>query len=90
MPTVIDDHSPVGHAEVQDERTAATATAVLRRAVVWFAARGVVSQRVLSDNGSPYVSRLWRDTCAELGIKHSRTRPRRPPTNGKICEDASR
>ncbi|MGO4342657.1 integrase core domain-containing protein, partial [Pedococcus sp. 2YAF34] len=33
---------------------------------------------------SPYVSHLWRDTCAELGIRHTRTRPRRPQTNGKI------
>ena len=82
--TVIDDHSRVSYAEVHDDETAATATAVLRRAVAWFAARGVVTKRVLSDNGSPYVSRLWRQTCAELGIKHSRTRPRRPQTNGKI------
>ncbi|KRF30141.1 IS481 family transposase, partial [Phycicoccus sp. Soil802] len=82
--TVIDDHSRVGYAEVHDDETAATATAVLRRAVAWFAARGVTTERVLSDNGSPYVSHLWRDTCAELGIRHTRTRPRRPQTNGKI------
>ena len=82
--TVIDDHSRVAYAEVHDDETAATAVAVLRRAVTWFAARGVTTQRVLSDNGSPYVSFLWRDTCAELGIRHTRTRPRRPQTNGKI------
>ena len=39
---------------------------------------------MLSDNGSAYVSFLWRDVCAELAIKHSRTRPYRPQTNGKI------
>jgi transposase InsO family protein len=82
--TVIDDHSRVAYAEVHDDETAATAVAVLRRAVAWFADRGVTIERVLSDNGSPYVSHLWRDTCAELGIKHSRTRPYRPQTNGKI------
>ncbi len=82
--TVIDDHSRVGYAEVHDDETAATATAVLRRAVAWFAARGITTERVLSDNGSPYVSHLWRDTCAELGIRHTRTRPRRPQTNGKV------
>jgi transposase InsO family protein len=82
--TVVDDHSRVGYAEVHDDETAVTATAVLRRAVAWFAARGVAAERVLSDNGSPYVSHLWRDTCAELGIRHTRTRPRRPQTNGKI------
>jgi transposase InsO family protein len=82
--TVIDDHSRVAYAEIHDNETAATATAVLRNAVAWFAARGITTQRVLSDNGSPYVSFRWRDTCAELGIKHTRTRPRRPQTNGKI------
>jgi transposase InsO family protein len=82
--TVIDDHSRVAYAEVHDDETAATATGVLRRAVAWFGARGITVQRVLSDNGSAYVSHLWRDTCAELGLRHTRTRPRRPQTNGKI------
>lgn len=82
--TVIDDHSRVAYAEVHDDETAATATAVLRRAVAWFAVRGITTERVLSDNGSPYVSHMWRQTCAELGIRPSRTRPRRPQTNGKI------
>ena len=75
---------PVAYAEIHDDETAATATAVLRNAVAWFAARGITIERVLSDNGSAYVSHLWRDTCAQLGIKHSRTRPYRPQTNGKI------
>ncbi|MGL5852036.1 MAG: IS481 family transposase, partial [Phycicoccus sp.] len=82
--TVIDDHSRVAYAEIHDDETAATATAVLRNAVAWYAARGVTVQRVLSDNGSAYRSHLWRDVCTELAIKHSRTRPYRPQTNGKI------
>jgi transposase InsO family protein len=41
-------------------------------------------QRVLTDNGGCYRSFLWRDTCAELGIAHKRTKPYRPQTNGKI------
>ena len=82
--TVIDDHSRVAYAEVHDDETAVTATGVLRRAVAWFATRGITTERVLSDNGSAYVSFLCRDTCAELGIRHTRTRPRRPQTNGKI------
>jgi transposase InsO family protein len=82
--TVLDDHSRVAYAEIHDDETAATATAVLRRAVAWFTARGITAQRVLSDNGSAYRSHLWRDTCAELGITHKRTRPYRPQTNGKI------
>jgi hypothetical protein len=51
--TVIDDHSRVVHAEVHDHETAATATAVLRRTVAWFTARGIPTERVLSDNGPP-------------------------------------
>jgi transposase InsO family protein len=82
--TVLDDHSRVAYAEIHDHETAATAIGVLHRAVAWFAARGVTVQRVLSDNGSAYRSRAWRDACAELGIKPKRTRPYRPQTNGKI------
>ena len=82
--TVIDDHSRVAYAEVHNDETATTAIGVLQRAVTWFAARGVCTQRVLSDNGSCYRSHLWRDACAELNIVHKRTRPYRPQTNGKI------
>jgi transposase InsO family protein len=82
--TVLDDHSRTAYAEIHDDETAATAIGVLRRAVAWFAARGVTVQRVLSDNGSAYRSHAWRDACAELGIKPKRTRPYRPQTNGKI------
>jgi transposase InsO family protein len=82
--TVLDDHSRVAYAEIHDDETAATAAGVLRRAVTWFAARGVTVTRVLSDNGSAYKSHLWRDTCAELGITAKKTRPYRPQTNGKI------
>jgi transposase len=82
--TVLDDNSRVAYAETHDDETSITAIGVLRRAVSWFAARGVKTERVLSDNGSCYRSHAWRDTCAELGIKHKRTRPYRPQTNGKI------
>ena len=82
--TVLDDHSRVAYAQIHDDETAATAIAVLRRAVSWFAARGVTTLRALSDNGSCYRSHAWRDACAELNISHKRTRPYRPQTNGKI------
>jgi transposase InsO family protein len=82
--TVIDDHSRVAYAEVHDDETAATAVLVLTRAVAWFAARGVVVERVLSDNGSAYRSHAWREACAGLGVTPKRTRPYRPQTNGKI------
>ena len=82
--TVIDDHSRVAYAEIHDDETAATAIAVLARAVSWFAARGVTIERVLSDNGSAYKSHAWKKACAELGITVKKTRPYRPQTNGKI------
>jgi transposase InsO family protein len=82
--TVLDDHSRVAYAEVHDDETAATAVAVLRRAVAWFAARGVRIERVLTDNGSAYRSHAWREACRELGVIAKRTRPYRPQTNGKI------
>lgn len=82
--TVIDDHSRVAYAEIHDNELGETAIAVLRRAVSWFHARGVTVERVLSDNGGCYKSHAWRDACADLQIKHKRTRPYRPQTNGKI------
>jgi transposase InsO family protein len=82
--TVIDDHSRVAYAEIHNDETAATAIAVLRRAVSWYAARGVIVERVLSDNGSAYKSHAWRDACHDLGIRPKKTRPYRPQTNGKI------
>jgi transposase InsO family protein len=82
--TVIDDHSRLAYVEICSDERADTASAVLRRAVAWYQERGVTAERVLSDNGSCYRSNLWREVCAELGIKHKRTRPYRPQTNGKI------
>jgi transposase InsO family protein len=81
--TVLDDHSRVAYAEIHDDETSATAIGVLRRAVAWFAARGVTVERVLTDNGAPYRSNAWRQACGELGIRPKRTRPYRPQTN---CE----
>lgn len=82
--TVIDDHSRMAYAEICTDEKASTAIAVLQRAVTWFADQGVKVERVLSDNGSAYRSYAWRDACAALDIKHKRTRPYRPQTNGKI------
>ena len=70
MHTVIDDYSRVAYAEIHDDEKAVTAVGVLYRAVAWFAERGVTVERVLSDNGSAYMSHLWRDSCADLGITH--------------------
>lgn len=82
--TVIDDHSRMAYAEICTDEKAATAVAVLQRAVAWFSERGVTVERVLSDNGSAYRSYAWRDACTQLHITPKRTRPYRPQTNGKI------
>jgi transposase InsO family protein len=82
--TVVDDYSRVAYAEIHDDETAATATGVLRRAVLWFTARGVTVERVLTDNGNCYRSHLWRQQCQDLDLTHKRTRPYRPQTNGKV------
>ena len=84
--TVIDDHTRLAYIEIHADEKAVTAVAVLRRAATWFADHGATVERVLSDNGACYRSRLWRDTCTQLGITPKRTRPYRPQTNGKVCE----
>jgi len=81
---VLDDHSRLTYAEIHDDETGPTAAAVLRRATAWFAARGVIARRVLTDNGGCYRSRDWARVCTELGIAPKRTRPYRPQTNGKV------
>ena len=82
--TVLDDNSRVAYAEIHDDERGVTAAGVLRRAVLWFTARGVVVERVLTDNGSCYRSHHWRAQCLDLDLVHKRTRPYRPQTNGKV------
>ena len=79
----IDDATRLAYVEVLDDEKATTATAFLRRAVAHFRAYGVQVERVMTDNGSAYVSLLHRLACKTLGLKHLRTRPYRPRTNGK-------
>lgn len=66
--TVIDDHSRVAYRQVHDDETATTAVGVLIRAVDWFNERGISVERVLSDNAAAYRSRLWPQSCDQLGI----------------------
>jgi transposase InsO family protein len=80
---MIDDHTRLAYAEVLDDLTAACAIAFLRRAVAWFAERGVGVQEVMSDNGSCYTAHAYAAALRELGLKHLRIRPGRPRTNGK-------
>ena len=80
---LIDDHSRLAYAEVLDDLTASCAVAFLRRAVAWFAERGVRVRAVMSDNGACYVAHEYRRCLEELGLRHLRIKPGRPRTNGK-------
>ena len=79
----IDDHSRLAYAEVLANERGETAVGLLRRAVAFFASHGIAVQRVMTDNGSPYVSAVHPLACRELGLRHLRTQPYRPRTNGK-------
>lgn len=79
----IDDASRVSYAEVLHDEKGVTCTSFLERAVAWFQARGVVVQRVMTDNGSGYLSKVFRHAVQRLGARHIRTRPYTPRTNGK-------
>lgn len=79
----IDDASRLAYVEVLDDEKASTASGFLRRAVSWFASYGIATRRILTDNGACYIARTFDELCLTLDIKHSRTRPYRPCTNGK-------
>lgn len=79
----IDDASRVSYAEVLPDEKGVTCTAFLERAAAWLAARGVPIERVMTDNGSGYVSKVFRRLVDRLGARHIRTRPYTPRTNGK-------
>ncbi|KFG69566.1 IS481 family transposase [Microvirga sp. BSC39] len=79
----IDDATQLAYVEVLPDETRRSTTAFLVRALRWFRARGIRVERVMTDNGSGYVTRLFRKALRMLGIRHIRTRPYTPKTNGK-------
>lgn len=79
----IDDTSRLAYVEILDDEKGATCVEFLRRAIAWFATQGITVQRVMTDNGTGYRSKVHAAAVAELEIKHLRTRPYRPRTNGK-------
>jgi transposase InsO family protein len=79
----IDDATRLAYAEVLPDEKATTAVAFLRRAIDFYARHGITVERVITDNGSPYKSTVHAVACRILGIRHLRTRPYRPQTNGK-------
>ena len=82
--TALDDHTRLAYTEILPDERKETAAAFLSRAHAWYAQLGITVERVLSDNGSCYRSKLWAATCAQLAIAPRRTRPYRPQTNGKV------
>jgi transposase InsO family protein len=79
----VDDYSRLAYVEVLADERATTAAAFLRRAVAFFARYGIHVEGVLTDNGSCYRGVVHALACRTLGIRHLRTRPYRPQTNGK-------
>jgi hypothetical protein len=79
----IDDCTRLAYAEVLADEKATTAIAFLARAIAFFARHAMTVEQLLTDNGSAYRSTVHAIACRALGIKHLRTRPRRPQTNGK-------
>jgi transposase InsO family protein len=79
----IDDHSRIAFSDFQPDERAESTVAFFRAAVAYYARLGITIRRVLTDNAPCYYSRLFADACRQLGIRHLRTRPYTPRTNGK-------
>ena len=80
---MIDDCTRLAYVEILPDERQGTCVAFLRRAVAWFAGKGIQVERLMTDNGNGYRSHLHAHTCRELGIRHLFTEPYRPRTNGK-------
>jgi transposase InsO family protein len=79
----IDDHSRLGFAHIMPDEKKHSAVTFLKAAVGWYASLGIAVARVMTDNGPCYKSFAWRDACKQLGVRHVRTKPYTPKTNGK-------
>jgi transposase InsO family protein len=79
----VDDASRLAYTEILADERKESAVEFLGRAVAWFARFGVSVERVMTDNGNCYISHAFRDACARSGIRHLRTKPYTPRTNGK-------
>jgi hypothetical protein len=79
----VEDASRIAFTDVMPDEKAVSAIAFLKAAVAYYASLGVTVSRVMTDNGSCYNAFAFRDACRELGLKHIRTKPYTPQTNGK-------
>ncbi len=82
---IVDDHSRLAYVELHDDEKAATVTGFVERALAYFAEHGIAVSRLMTDNAFSYVkNRSLRELLARNGIRHLRTEPYRPRTNGKV------
>lgn len=79
----VDDASRLAYVETLEDEKATTAVAFLERALSWYRRRGIRARRIMTDNGSPFVSKRWAGLCRDRRVRHLRTRPYTPRTNGK-------
>lgn len=79
----VDDHSRLAFTQIHPDEKAVSAVAHLKAAIAWYRKRGVAVRRVMTDNGSCYKSRAFAKACRDFGLKHIRTKPYTPKTNGK-------
>ena len=82
--TALDDRSRIVYSEIHDDERAVTAAGFWQRAVDYYDQLGISCERVITDNGACYKSRLWHQACGRTGTTVKKTRPRRPQTNGKV------
>jgi transposase InsO family protein len=82
---IVDDHSRLAYAEIHDNQQAATVVGFLERALAFYAAHGISAKRLMTDNAWQYArSRELRRLLERHGIRHIKTKPYRPRTNGKV------
>ena len=85
MHSIVDDCSRLAYSEIHPDEKAPTVTAFTRRALDWFLARGIVGERLMSDNAFSYThNRSLAELLRRRAIRHIRTRPYTPRTNGKV------
>jgi transposase InsO family protein len=82
---IVDDHSRLAYAEILDDARAATSAAFLERALAFYRSHGIEARRLMTDNAWAYTrGRVFREVVQRRGIRHLRTKPYRPRTNGKV------
>jgi transposase InsO family protein len=79
----VDDASRLAYTEILPDERQASAIAFLEPALAWFARHGITVERIMTDNGSAYRRHGFRNACTGAGVRHLRTRPYTPRTNGK-------